>query len=443
MRATKLYLPPLLLLGFGALTVAFAQPAPYRMLTTIPIPGNLAVGVDISWVDAANGRYYVTDRGNPTATPPIGFKIDVIDTEHDQFIGAAQLPARVNGVVAIPRAHELWAGDSNSNVQVISTDTLTVTHTITTGGKMRADEIAFDPVHHLILVANDQDTPPFVSFISTTNYYVLRTINYDGVQGPQSTGGIEQPLWDGGENKFYIAIPSTKDNPNGEVDELDPSSMSVTKRITTTCGPAGLVLIPGQRLMTSCGDIIDIAGVKVLNTVLGVGGDEIWYNPGDDHVYFGGGTNRISVPVVDVNSGQLLTTLTVGQTATMPTNTTHSVAADVNNRIFVPVTNQGVQVWSNGPAPASISASPNPIPVTGGATLGQTTLTWNAPDAQVIEIHIGSPTGPLFTQQGNSGSIQTGVWVSDGLTFFLQDVTNGPAAAGNTVASVVVHLKSM
>ena len=90
----------------------------------------------------------------------------------------------------------------------------------------------------------------------------------------------------------------------------------------------------------------------------------------------------------------------------------------------------------------SLTASPNPIPITGSAVVGQTTLSWNAPDAQVTEIHIGSPNGTLLTQQGNRGSIQTGAWVSDGLTFYLQDVSGGnPLTSDYTLATLVVHLR--
>jgi parallel beta-helix repeat protein len=99
----------------------------------------------------------------------------------------------------------------------------------------------------------------------------------------------------------------------------------------------------------------------------------------------------------------------------------------------------------NAPCPSvgpSLTASPNPIPVTGNANLGQTTLSWNAPDADVIEIHIGSPNGALFTMKNNRGSIQTGLWVSDGLTFYLQDVTGGnPLTSDYTLATLVVHLQ--
>jgi hypothetical protein len=91
----------------------------------------------------------------------------------------------------------------------------------------------------------------------------------------------------------------------------------------------------------------------------------------------------------------------------------------------------------------SLTASPNPIPVTGSA-LGTTTISWNAPNATYIEIHIGSPNGPLFVWSANHGSAQTGPWVADGTTFYLQDVTDGkPLTANNTLATLVVHLQRL
>ena len=60
-----------------------------------------------------------------------------------------------------------------------------------------------------------------------------------------------------------------------------------------------MALIPGQHLIASCGDVLDIASGSVVVNVSGVSGGEIWFNPGDDRVYFGGGLDRISVNVVD------------------------------------------------------------------------------------------------------------------------------------------------
>jgi hypothetical protein len=90
----------------------------------------------------------------------------------------------------------------------------------------------------------------------------------------------------------------------------------------------------------------------------------------------------------------------------------------------------------------SLTAAPNPISVTGNAVVGSTTISWSAPDAQVIEIHLGSPDGPLFTRMGNRGSIETGNWVLDGMTFYLQDITDGkPLTSDYTLAMLVVHLQ--
>ncbi len=102
-------------------------------------------------------------------------------------------------------------------------------------------------------------------------------------------------------------------------------------------------------------------------------------------------------------------------------------------------TSAGTPAVSDG---STLSANPNPIPVTSGAD-GVTTISWSAPTAAIIEIHVGSPTGPLFTRNINNGSMQTGAWVTNGTTFYLQDVTNGKAlTTQNTLAVLVVSLKS-
>ena len=337
----------------------------YKLLTTIDIPGDLT-GFDISWVDSESGRYYLANRGNATATPPVSPSISVIDTRHNKFLYAIPMATGGNGVAAIRRIGDDDDDDDGRGTLVVGgTDSTAIfidlarpfapPVTVSTGGNNRADELAYDPLHHIVLIANDRDTPaPFVTFISTAGPpHLLGKIVYDGTSGnPQSTGGIEQPVWDGSKKRFYIAIPSTSANPNGEVDEIDPVTMKITRVLPTTCGPAGLVLIPGQHLMTSCGDVITIATGAIVH-VAGVGGDEIWFNRGDERVYFGGGLDRISVPVVSaLPPYNLITTLVVGQILVPPPNaanhTTHSVAADSElNRIFVPVTHEGVKVYTD------------------------------------------------------------------------------------------------
>jgi len=328
------------------------------------------VGFDISWVDSEAGRYYLANRG--TASTPPAPSVSVIDTRHDKLLYAIPLSTAGNGVVAIHGAGDddeeegpgtlVVGGNDSTAIFIDLARPFAPPTVVSTGGKGRADELAYDPKHHLILIANDRDADLFVTFISTVSPpHVVGQIKYDGsVPGnPKSTGGIEQPVWDTQTQRFYLAIPSTAANPNGEVDEINPTTMKITRIFPTTCGPAGLVLIPGQQLMTSCGDVLDIATGKVVHTVAGVGGDEIWFNPGDERVYFGGGKDRISVPVVSALAPyNVVTTLVVGliAVAPAPNHTTHSVAADSElNRIFVPVSHEGVKVYTedrdNGEGP--------------------------------------------------------------------------------------------
>ena len=340
----------------------------YRLITTVLIPG-FGNGFDISWVDSDASRYYLADRGNPTAMPPIPPRIDVIDTRRLKLLDPLPVHAAGNGVVAIQTrredddeqsgggSNELWVGDAKSNFEVIDLASRSIVADIFTGGSHRADELAYDPRDHIVIVANDQDTPPFVTFISTTTRTVLGSLAYpQAVFGtPPTNHGLEQPVWNPKTKKFYLSVPGTKTNPQGEVDEIDPIHMDVTRVFPAVCNPGeapqGLALIPRQRLATSCGDIIRIKDGKVLTTIPGVGIDEIWFNPGDERVYYAGGPNFIvdsTVPVVDTETNTVIAVLPVGSPPP-PLRFTHSVAADSEtNRIFVPISGVGVQVWTHG-----------------------------------------------------------------------------------------------
>jgi hypothetical protein len=339
---------------------------PYRLITTVLIPG-FGNGFDISWVDSEASRYYLADRGNPAATPPVPPRIDVIDTRRLTLLDPLPVHAPGNGVVAIRTrddddeqsgggSNELWVGDSKSNVEVIDLASRSIVADIFTGGSSRADELAYDSRDHIVLVANDQDTPPFVTFISTTTRTVLGSLAYpQAVFGtPKTNHGLEQPVWNPKTKKFYLSVPGTVTNPQGEVDEIDPIHMDVTRVFPAVCNageaPQGLALIPRQRLVTSCGDIIRIKDGMVLTTVAGVGIDEIWFNPGDERVYFAGGPNFIldpSVPVLDTDTNTLVAVLKVGAPPP-PLRFTHSVAADSEtNRIFVPISGLGVKVYTD------------------------------------------------------------------------------------------------
>ena len=89
----------------------------------------------------------------------------------------------------------------------------------------------------------------------------------------------------------------------------------------------------------------------------------------------------------------------------------------------------------------SFAANPDPIPGEGNPKLGITTITWKAP-VRSVEIHLKSPDGQLWGQGGGSGSGTTGKWVTDGMTFYLQDGTApNPKDASATMAVLSVPVK--
>jgi hypothetical protein len=100
--------------------------------------------------------------------------------------------------------------------------------------------------------------------------------------------------------------------------------------------------------------------------------------------------------------------------------------------LLTPVTSSASS--SNG----SITANPNPAtPTANGNAI--TTISWNAPSAvTAVEVHLGGPTGPLFAAGGAAGSAVTGPWVSNGMTFYLQDASNGAGSNSATLGTVVV-----
>jgi hypothetical protein len=108
--------------------------------------------------------------------------------------------------------------------------------------------------------------------------------------------------------------------------------------------------------------------------------------------------------------------------ATLPASEVQAVTGGY--RIHLNGTGQTMSPWfavsATPPQPASIIASPNPIVVTSGST-GQTTIAWNAPGYAAVEVHSGSPDGPLVISAGSSGSVLTGPGVTRGMRFYLVD----------------------
>src|SRR5438105_6743107 len=83
----------------------------------------------------------------------------------------------------------------------------------------------------------------------------------------------------------------------------------------------------------------------------------------------------------------------------------------------------------------SISAKPNPF-TPNSQGLGQTTLTWTSAGTTKVEIHVDAPNGNMLTSSGpGTFSATTGVWVQNGQTFYLQNVSIGLPQACTTVTT--------
>lgn len=88
-----------------------------------------------------------------------------------------------------------------------------------------------------------------------------------------------------------------------------------------------------------------------------------------------------------------------------------------------------------------ITADPNPIPVSDYSEVGSTTVSWTCEGVEEVEVHVDAPDGPLLSRTGPVGSTETGKWVSNGMTFYLQDVSGGrPLTLPNTLDTVTAYV---
>lgn len=165
--------------------------------------------------------------------------------------------------------------------------TINATTVIDTGGHARSDELAFDPVDHMVLMANPDDG--FLTWISTTTLSVVGNFYYSGnadgvtptVANHPATGGLEQPVFDPQTGLFYQAVPGVG------IDVFNPVPVNGVGQLVTTfdpppcaSGPTGLVLGPNQTLIGACGDggvVVKLHNGHLHTIIPNVGGaDEVW-----------------------------------------------------------------------------------------------------------------------------------------------------------------------
>src|SRR5713226_6423607 len=196
-------------------------PPTYSKIGTINLPTQSG-SFDVALVDEKTHTLYLADRTSKG--------VDIIVNEKfvrtiGGMVGAGKSSdvSGPNGLVLLPDLNQLWAGDGDSTVKVIDLATNAIIASISTGGKGRADEGAYDPKHKIVMIGNDSEDKPFETFISATDRKVLGKLEIPGA------GGVEEPEFDEANGVFWLSVPTTKANPGGEIDVIDPVTMKITK----------------------------------------------------------------------------------------------------------------------------------------------------------------------------------------------------------------------
>jgi hypothetical protein len=324
---------------------------PVDFLCAIEIPGNPITSSQKGWVEQSNGMYFLSDASN--------FGADVIDIRTHTYVGRVSGMAGnaatgggtattngpgPNAFVSAPRRgghgrgdHDddddrgrganrvLFVSDGNSTVHVVDMDRRQIIASVSTamaacdGGTAttkycgRSNEIAYDPVHHVVLVQNPAPltvtTPrvnadPYATFISAEYpYRVLGHITFPAAV----TGNLEGHVWVPELNRFLLPVqPNAASGAtrgsmyiaviNARTRQIEDKRVyfcpEIAGTIATSTGNNNLQLAPGGNLWAQmCGRPIrmDVRTGVIKNVVAEVGtGDQAWYNPGDGNFYVTG-----------------------------------------------------------------------------------------------------------------------------------------------------------
>jgi DNA-binding beta-propeller fold protein YncE len=316
------------------------QAAGLKQVGEIAFPGEPITDIGIMAIDQTSGLGYLADKTNKSVV--------VFDTKTDKYV--SRIPgfmgrtkdgdvAGPNGVAVVKG--EVWVSDGDSTIKLIDSKTGKVAETISTGGKKRANGMAYAEKLDIVIVANSNDDPPYLSFISAAPGHKI----LGKVEIPESGENLERSVFHEPSAMFYTVIPvSRADTSKGLVAQTDPKSGKLVKLHEVPCHPHSLSLASDSTLFLGCssvhgpspkpgGDmaIFDIATGKVENTLAGYGGNGgSSVNPKLGQYYHS--TTGGELMVVDTKTKQPVQKL--------PTSTgARSLAvSEANNRVYVATT---------------------------------------------------------------------------------------------------------
>jgi hypothetical protein len=329
--------------------LAFARADSLRRIGTIQVPGaSAAHPFDV--FDSG----LVASRLNQYLLSNISMKsVDVFEASTGKFLYRVpgffgyQAPCceRVGpGSLELTGDTELWATDADSSIKIIDLAARKIIESLSTGGHLRTDAMAYDSRDDLMAVNNPDDAVPFVTFVSThQGHAILGKIDF-----PRASAGLEASVWSPRTGLYYLAIPETdRNHMRGAIAVIDPVKQSVLRTIPIErCGPNSVALGPNDQLLIGCRGaargndygftpktfMMDVRIEKVESVADINGSDQTCYNPGDGRYYLSALGNPGGPVLATIEAARQHRVLTAPSQ-----HFAHSVAVDpVTNRAFVP-----------------------------------------------------------------------------------------------------------
>ena len=277
-------MPGEFLLSAAAMVIGgAAQAEGLKQVATIPIPGKPIHSIGVIFIDQATGLGYLADRTNQS--------VDIFDTGTNKFVssitgfvGTAKSGATSgpNGIIAVNNSTELWVSDGDSNIKVVDLQTGRIAGAISTGGRKRANAMAYDPNTRVLIVANPNEAPPFLSLISTeAGHRILAKIPVEDAES------LERSTYHAPSGMFYTDVPMLrKDHAQGGLTQIDSKTGKLVKlHEIDHCSPHSIAVVSDSTIFLGCSAaptasppngadlaVFDVAAGKVVAYGAGLGG---------------------------------------------------------------------------------------------------------------------------------------------------------------------------
>jgi DNA-binding beta-propeller fold protein YncE len=310
-----------------------------KQVGSIAIPGGPVGSIGVIYIDQGTGLGYLADKDNKA--------VDIFDTKTDTYVGRitgftgttnSGATSGPNGIITIDE--ELWVSDGDSTIKVIDRKSGKITSTIPTGGQKRANAMAYDPKDHIVIVANPNDKPAFLSLVSTTpGHQIVAKIPVE-----DAAESLERSDYHVATGMFYTDVPILRaDATRGGLAQTDPKTGKLVKvHELDHCHPHSLALVADATLFLGCslapasgGDlaVFDVGSGKAQATLPDMGGSgDTVVNPKLGQ-YYQSASSALGGPalrVIDIKSRT--------QVQKIPTsNSAHSIAISLaQNHVYLP-----------------------------------------------------------------------------------------------------------